>query len=104
MGDNIQYGKISTTKVVGDKTVETTKNIVAGEFVPPNKIHTEESIEIFNRADQDSEYIKFADEEERLQKAGKLVEAEFQVRRTPSSIRRGSRYAIKKFTILDSGV
>jgi hypothetical protein len=104
MGENIQYGKISTTKVVGDKTIETTKNIVAGEFVPPNKIHTEESIEIFDRADQDAEYIKFADEEERLQKAGKLVEAEFQVRRTPSSVRRGARYAIKKFTILDSGV
>lgn len=104
MDSKIQYGKTSVTKVIGNKTVETTKNIVAGEFVPPNKIHTEESVEVSDRADQDAEYIRFADEEERLQKAGKLVEAEFQIRRTPAATKRGKLYAIKKFTILDSGV
>lgn len=100
----IEYGKRSTTEVKGDTLIETIDTIVAGSFVSPRKIHTEESVEINSRADQDEEYIKFADEEERLHKAGILIEAEFQVRRTPASVRRGTRYAIKKFTFFDSGV
>lgn len=104
MENKIKYGKRSVTEVRGDTLIETTDTIVAGSFVSPRKIHTEESVEISGRVDQDEEYIKFADEEERLQNAGILVEAEFQIRRTPASIKRGTRYAIKKFTFFDSGV
>lgn len=103
MEDKIKYGKRSVTEVKGDTLIETIDTIIAGAFISPKKIHTEESVEISSRADQDEEYIKFADEEERLQKAGILVEAEFQVRRTPASVKRGTRYAIKKFTFFDSG-
>ena len=103
MKNKIEYGKMSTTEVRGGTLTETIDTIVAGNFVFPRKIHTEESVEINSRADQDEEYIKFADEEERLQKAGILVEAEFQIRRTPASVKRGTRYAIKKFTFFDSG-
>ncbi len=103
MGDNIEYGKKTITEVKGDVLTETSQSIVAGDFILPRKIHTEESIEIKDRSDQDEEYIRFADEEERLQKTGRLIEAEFQIRRTPASKSRGVRYAIKKFTVLDSG-
>ena len=99
----IEYGKQSVTEVKGNKLVEISHSIVAGSFVAPKKVHTEESIEIRDRADQDEEYIKFADEEERLYKAGKLLDAEFQIRRTGASNNRGTRYVIKKFTILDRG-
>lgn len=103
MKNKIEYGKRSVTEVKGDTLVETSETIVAGSFVSPRKVHTEESVEINSRADQDVEYIKFADEEERLQKLGILIDAEFQVRRTPASVKRGTRYAIKKFTFFDSG-
>ena len=33
----------------------------------------------------------------------KLLDAEFQIRRTPASLKRGTRYAVKKFTIIDNG-
>ena len=99
----IEYGKRSITEVQGNKLVEVSQSIVGGSFVAPKKVHTEESIEIRDRADQDEEYIRFADEEQRLYEAGKLVEAEFQIRRTGASTNRGTRYAIKKFTILDKG-
>ena len=102
MEQEIQYGKYSVTKVGGNKTTEVSHSIVAGSFISPSKIHTEESIEIKDRSDQDEEYIRFADEEERLQKAGKLLEAEFQIKRTPASTKRGTRYAVKKFTFIDS--
>lgn len=101
--NQIKYGKRSVAEVKDNKVVEISENIVAGEFVSPRKIHTEENIEVNSRADQDEEYIRFADEEERLFKAGILIEAEFQVRRTPSSKKRGTRYAIKKFTFFDGG-
>lgn len=104
MENKIEYGKKSITEVKDDKLIETTDNIVAGEFVSPRKIHTEENIKIFNRADQDKEYILFADEEQRLFEAGVLIEAEFQIRRTPASSKDGARYAIKKFTFFDSGL
>lgn len=103
MDKDFEYGKRSVTEIKGNRLVETSQSIVAGSYVLPRKIHTEESVEIRSRADQDEEYIRFADEEEKLQKAGKLVDAEFQVRRTPASAKRGTRYAIKKFTVLDSG-
>ena len=99
----IEYGKRSITEVQGNKLVEVSQSIVGGSFVAPKKVHTEESIEIRDRADQDEEYIRFADEEQRLYEAGKLVEAEFQIRRTGASANRGTRYVIKKFTILDKG-
>lgn len=99
----IEYGKKSVTEIQGNKLVEVSQSIVAGSFVAPKKVHTEESVEIRDRADQDEQYILFADEEERLYKAGKLVDAEFQIRRTGASANRGTRYAIKKFTILDKG-
>lgn len=102
--NQIKYGKRSVAEVKGNTVVETTENIVAGSFVSPRKIHTEENIEVSSRADQDEEYIRFADEEERLYNSGVLIEAEFQIRRTPSTAKRGTRYAIKKFTIFDSGV
>lgn len=98
----IEYGKKSVTEIQGNKLVEISQSIVAGSFVAPKKVHTEESIEVHNRAAQDEEYIKFADEEERLYKAGKLVDAEFQIRRTRASNNRGTRYVVKKFTILDN--
>lgn len=104
MDNQIKYGKQSITEVNGVKLVETTENIVAGKFVSPRKIHTEENVMVFNRADQDAEYIKFADEEERLHNAGILIESEFQIRRTPASSKQGARYAIKKFTFFDSGL
>lgn len=104
MENKIEYGKKSITEVKDDKLIETTDNIVAGEFVSPRKIHTEENIKIFNRADQDKEYISFADEEQRLFESGVLIEAEFQIRRTPASSKNGARYAIKKFTFFDSGL
>ena len=104
MENKIEYGKKSVTEVKEDKLIETTDNIVAGEFVSPRKIHTEENIKVFNRADQDKEYILFADEEQRLFEAGVLIEAEFQIRRTPASSKDGARYAIKKFTFFDSGL
>lgn len=99
----IEYGKKSVTEIQGNKLVEVSQSIVAGSFVAPKKVHTEESVEIRDRADQDEQYILFADEEQRLYEAGKLVEAEFQIRRTGASANRGTRYAIKKFTILDKG-
>ena len=99
----IEYGKKSVTEIQGNKLVEVSQSIVAGSFVAPKKVHAEESVEIRDRADQDEQYILFADEEERLYKAGKLVDAEFQIRRTGASANRGTRYAIKKFTILDKG-
>ena len=98
-----EFGKTSITEVDGDNLVETTQSIVAGNPVWPRKIHTEKSVKIRSRADQDEEYIRFADEEERLQESGKLLEAEFQVRRTPAAAKSGARYAIKKFTIIDKG-
>lgn len=98
----MEYGKKSITEVKNNRLVETSETIIAGAFMPPRKIHTEESVEVKDRADQDAEYIKFADEEDRLQKLGTLLEAEFQIRRTPASNRRGTRYAVKKFTVLDS--
>lgn len=104
MNNEIAYGKKSVTEVKGEKLVETTASIVAGEFVSPRKIHTEENIKVYSRADQDKEFIAFADEEERLFKAGVLIEAEFQIRRTPASSKDGARYAIKKFTFFDSGL
>lgn len=104
MENKIEYGKKSVTEVKDDKLIETTDNIVAGGFVSPRKIHTEENIKVFNRADQDKEYILFADEEQRLFEAGVLIEAEFQIRRTPASSKDGARYAIKKFTFFDSGL
>lgn len=100
----MKYGKKSITEIKGNKLIESSQSIVAGESVLPRRIHTEESIEIYNRADQDEEYIRFADEEERLSKAGKLLEAEFQIRRTSAAARRGARYAVKKFTTLDNGL
>lgn len=99
----MKYGKKSITEIKDNWLIESSESIVAGASMLPRKIHTEESIEISCRADQDSEYIRFADEEERLYKSGKLLDAEFQIRRTPASIKRGVRYAIKKFTILDNG-
>lgn len=102
MGQQIEYGKQTITRVSGDKLIEIDRNIVEGSFVAPQKVKTEESIEVRDRKEQDAQYIKFADEEERLQKAGKLLDAEFQVRRTPAATRRGVRYAISKFTILDN--
>ena len=98
----IQYGKKAITKIKGNKTTEISQTIIAGSFVPHKRVHTEENIEVHNRAEQDAEYIRFADEEDRLQRAGRLVDAEFQIRRTPSATERGARYAIKKFTILDN--
>lgn len=99
----MQYGKKSVTEVRGNQVIEVSESIVAGASILPRKIHTEESIEVFSRADQDEEYIRFADEEERLQSQGKLLDAEFQIRRTPASLKRGTRYAVKKFTIIDNG-
>lgn len=103
MEESLEFGKKSITEVNGNNLTETTQSIVAGSFVWPKKIHTEESIKIHNRADQDEEYIRFADEEERLQESGRLIEAEFQIRRTPAATKTGARYAIKKFTVLDNG-
>lgn len=103
MDKEINYGKRSVTEVKGNKLVETSHSIVAGDFVYPAKVRTEESIEIRDRADQDAEYIKFADEEERIQRSGRLLEAEFQIKRTPAADKRGTRYVVKKFTILDTG-
>lgn len=99
----MQYGKKSVTEIHGNQLVETSESIVAGSAILPRKIHTEESVEVFSRADQDEEYIRFADEEERLQSQGKLLDAEFQIRRTPASAKRGARYAVKKLTIIDNG-
>lgn len=99
----MQYGKKSVTEVRGNQVIEVSESIVAGASILPRKIHTEESVEVFSRADQDEEYIRFADEEERLQSQGKLLDAEFQIRRTPASLKRGTRYAVKKFTIIDNG-
>lgn len=104
MSKSIEYGKEAVTVIKGNRLTETSQSIVAGNYVFPRKIHTEESIEIHDRADQDEEYIRFADEEQKLFKAGKLVEAEFQIRRTPASNARNTRYAVKKFTVLDSGI
>lgn len=98
------FGKKTITEVSGNRVTETTQNVVAGNIVWPRKTHTEESVKITSRAEQDEEYILFADEEERLQKTGRLLEAEFQIRRTPASNKDGARYAIKKFTVLDDGV
>ena len=103
MDKEIEYGKKIVTEVQGNHLTETSQSIVAGNYVLPRKVHTEESVEIHDRADQDEQYIQFADEERRLSKTGKLVEAEFQIRRTPASNARKTRYAVKKFTILDSG-
>ena len=97
------FGKKSITEVKGDKVTETTQSVVAGNFIWPRKVRTEESIEVHTRAEQDAEYIRFADEEESLKKSGRLVEAEFQIRRTPAATKNGARYAIKKFTVLDEG-
>ena len=99
----MRYGKKAITEVRGNKLIEASQSIVAGESVLPRRIHTEESIEIHDRADQDEEYIRFADEEERLSQAGRLLEAEFQIRRTSAATKRGARYAVKKFTTLDNG-
>lgn len=99
----IEYGKKSVTEVQGNKLIEVSQPIVAGAFVAPKKVHTEESIEIRDRADQDEQYISFADEEQKLYDAGKLVDAEFQIRRTGAATSRGTRYVVKKFTILDRG-
>lgn len=103
MEEKQQYGKRVVTEVKNNQLTETSQSIIAGEYILPRKIHTEESVKVYSRADQDAEYIRFADEEERLQKTGKLLEAEFQIKRTPASIKSGARYAIKKFTVLDSG-
>ena len=104
MDKSIEYGKKTITEVQGNRLTETSQSIVAGSYILPRKVHTEESVEIHDRADQDEEYIRFADEEQRLFNTGKLVEAEFQIRRTPASNARNTRYAIKKFTVLDSGI
>ena len=97
----MEYGKKTVTEISGSKLIETSHSVAAGEVVLPRRIRTEESVEVHSRADQDKEYIRFADEEERLSKTGKLVEAEFQIRRTPSATARKTRYVVKKFTVLD---
>lgn len=96
------YGKKIVTEIKDNRLIETSRTIVAGEYILPRKVRTEESVKISGRRDQDEQYIRFADEEERLQKAGKLLEAEFQIKRTPAATKNGFRYAIKKFTVLDS--
>lgn len=104
MGKHLQFGKKSITELKDNKLVETAQSFVAGNAIFPRKIHTEESVEVRSRAEQDAEYIKFADEEDRLQKTGRLIEAEFQIHRTPAATKRGARYAVKKLTILDSSM
>lgn len=99
----MEYGKKTITEVKGNWLIESSESVVAGAPILPRKIHTEESIEVSCRAELDEEYIHFADEEEKLTKLGKLLDAEFQIRRTPASTKRGTCYAIKKFTILDNG-
>lgn len=98
----MEFGKKIVTEVKDGKLVETIQTIAGGKFVMPRKVRTEENIEVYSRKEQDEEYIKFADEEEKLFKTGKLLEAELQVRHTPASIKRGTKYVVKKFTVLDN--
>lgn len=102
MKKKIEYGKEAVTRVEGNRIIESSQSIAAGKFISPKKIYTEESIEVKSRGEQDAEYVRFADEEERYYKSGGLVSSEFQIRRTLTAAKRGSHYVVKKFTRLDN--
>ena len=97
----MNYGKRITTEIKGEKLIETTENIAEGSTMNARKVRTEERIEVRGFDDVMSEFEKFAREEEELRENKNLLSAEFEIQRTPATEKRGTRYVIKKFTILD---
>lgn len=90
-----RFGKITETKIDGNKTEITQKNVIKGEVKLPVRRRYEERFRVQNQKEELELYLKFSDE---LDKDRSMLDPEWRIERKSKS---NDYYVVKCYTKLE---
>lgn len=90
-----RFGKVTETRIDGNKTESVQKNIIEGEVKLPVRRRYEERFRVSEQKEELELYLKFSDE---LDKDRSMIDPEWRIERIPKS---SDYYVVKCYTRLE---
>lgn len=93
-----RFGKITETRIDGNKTEIIQKNVIKGEIKLPVRKRYEERFRVSGQKEELELYLKFSDE---LNKDHSMLDPEWRIERIPKS---NSYYVVQCYTRLEKQI